>query len=82
MQRCKGGGGTELFIYPCFFVSPELTFAALFYSFGLIITVTLGVVVGATEGKTTQQRFDKTFATAFGAANSFLKNFGFRGSAF
>ncbi len=30
MQRCKGGGGTEPFIYPCSFVRPELTFAFLF----------------------------------------------------
>jgi len=41
MQRSKGSGGTELFIYPCFFVSLELTFAALFISFGLITTATL-----------------------------------------
>jgi len=47
MQRCKGGGGTEPFIYPCFFVSPELTLAFLFISFGLIrTTATFGVVVG------------------------------------
>jgi len=38
MQRCKGGGGTEPFIYPCIFVSLELTFASLFISFEPIIT--------------------------------------------
>jgi hypothetical protein len=37
------------------------------------------VVVGVVRWiKQQQQRFDKTFATAFRAANSSLKNFGFR----
>jgi hypothetical protein len=33
MQRCKGGGGTEPFISPFSFVSPELIFACLFIGF-------------------------------------------------
>jgi len=34
MQRCKGGGGTEPFIYPCCFVSPELTLASFLFLLG------------------------------------------------
>ena len=49
MEGCKDARAVkyEPFIYPCFFVSPELTFTALLISFGLIrTTATLGVVVG------------------------------------
>jgi hypothetical protein len=49
VEGCKDARAVrhEPFIYPCFFVSPELTFAALFISFGLISTAaTLGVAVG------------------------------------
>jgi len=73
VEGCKDARAVryEPFIYPCFFVRPELTFAALFISFGLIITATLGVVVGVLVDRYSA-RVCKTFATAFGAANSFL----------
>jgi len=43
VEGCKDARAVrnEPFIHPCFFVSLELTFAALFISFGLISTATL-----------------------------------------
>jgi hypothetical protein len=79
VEGCKDARAVrnEPFIYPCIFVSLELTFAVLFISFGLIISATLwGGGRGCSVDKSTTAKVCKTFATAFRAANSFLKNIG------